>query len=657
MSRHSLIVPEAEILVVVPPFAFANIASLGAHILQARAREMGFRMGILYANLHYAAAIGHYATLLRAPREILAGERLFAATAYGVPPLGYDAGELMNPNALVGSANQDSRGQQRAYAAQRIDLTLLRELETHIGGWVDEVAAAIAAHDFKVVGCTTMFEQTAASVALLNRIKRLRPEIVTIIGGPNCEDVMAEGIASLSQHIDYIFSGESETTFIEFLQSLFAGETPVERIIRGTPLQDLDSLPTPDFKNYYEQLDYYLPEVTKKPEKIEIAYETSRGCWWGQKHHCSFCGLNGQGIKFRAKSPQKALAEIEMLLAAYPYPRHLVQMTDNIMPYAFFKTLLPQLQQVAAQTPTLRIYYEQKANLSLEQIQALMAAGISHIQPGIEALSTSLLRRMNKGTTAAQNIALLRYARAVGMAIDWNILWGFPGDQRQEYEETLLLIRLIHHLQPPISSHHLRIDRFSPYFEFPEEYGISNLRPLPSYAQIMPPHVDVGQIAYHFTADYASFSHSKPVVIHEIEEELSAWRLAWDEQQTHVMLFFGKFRLKELPVLAVIAQPDGTFLLRDTRGLSGTEELSELTYEQASVALAPRRYESTPAIEWAIARKVGIVLDKHQYIPLATAKPELLHLFEAEAQKARKQQAIFVPAQVDKNVSFVMGKK
>ena len=116
------------------------------------------------------------------------------------------------------------------------------------------------------------------------------------------------------------------------------------------------------------------------------------------------------------------------------------------MPRSYFRTLLPRL---AAEVPGLRAFYEQKSNLSLDNVLELKAAGICDIQPGIEALSTSLLKRMDKGVSARQNIALMRYARAVGLSLTWNLLYAFPGDQLEDYEQTLALVPLLRHLNPP----------------------------------------------------------------------------------------------------------------------------------------------------------------------------------------------------------------
>ncbi len=92
-----------------------------------------------------------------------------------------------------------------------------------------------------------------------------------------------------------------------------------------------------------------------------LPYEAGRGCWWGEKHHCTFCGINGQGMVFRQKSPDKVIAEFREITRRHGLPR--VCMVDNIMPHRYFQTLVPRLGQ---EVPALHLFYEQKANLTLE---------------------------------------------------------------------------------------------------------------------------------------------------------------------------------------------------------------------------------------------------------------------------------------------------
>jgi ribosomal peptide maturation radical SAM protein 1 len=603
----------ADVLIIVPPFANLDRPSLAAHLLQSIAGRAGIEVAVLYANVLLAATMGvdNYAAICRAPPHQLLGERFFARSAYGLAPLGEGVEELAGFAMIVGTEWAGEGTPNVPFPGELpLPLDRLRELEALVPSWLDTVATAVAQLPVRVVGCTTTFEQTAASFALLARIKQTCPEIVTIIGGANCEGVMAEGMASLDpsrQIVDFIFSGESEGTFLAFLNDLRAGKLPATRIIRGEPLVNLDDLPTSEFTDYYEQRDRFLRHLPPPSRSVVLPYETSRGCWWGQKHHCTFCGLNGEGMAFRRKSPDKVIRELRALLQRYPCRQ--VAMADNIMPRDYFRTLLP----VLAQDPLpVQLFYEQKANLTLNDVVLLKRAGITAIQPGIESLSSSLLKLMVKGVSSRQNIALLRYARSVGLDMYWNLLWGFPGDQLEAYQETLALLPLLHHLEPPQGLCHVTIDRFSPYFDDAARYGITKIRPFAAYSTVLPKYAEVEKIAYHFIGEYACGSHDDLGVIQSIAQELTRWQSKWAPGR------------HDRPVLSMTRQQN-RYIVIDTRGVDPTRRVQEFDKTTAALIMAARPYASgeDPRIDLAIEHRLGVLLDSC-YVPLATAEPELL---------------------------------
>ena len=65
-------------------------------------------------------------------------------------------------------------------------------------------------------------------------------------------------------------------------------------------------------------------------------------------------------------------------------------------------------------------------------------AGVTKIQPGIESLSSNVLRLMRKGVRAIQNVNLLRWAQYYDIDVAWNLLWGFPGETEQDYTEQAI---------------------------------------------------------------------------------------------------------------------------------------------------------------------------------------------------------------------------
>jgi len=86
-----------------------------------------------------------------------------------------------------------------------------------------DLGERFAALRFRMAGATSTYHQTAAGCALLAQVKRAQPTVITAMGGANCEGEMARGIASLSAPIDYIFSGECESAFADFLRRVVSG--------------------------------------------------------------------------------------------------------------------------------------------------------------------------------------------------------------------------------------------------------------------------------------------------------------------------------------------------------------------------------------------------------------------------------------------------
>ncbi len=613
MRQLGTVLRPADVLIVVPPFSTLIYPSLGAHLLQAIAHREGASVQVLYANLLLAAEIGRpaYERICDASLATLLGERFFARSAYGLPPLGRGAEEMFSLVRDYG-AERAARIDLDYEERRRVDLEEVRGLEAQAGEWLERVAGEIAAAGYPVVGCTSMFQQTAAGVALLNRVKSRSPGTVTILGGANCEAEMGEAIAALETGVDYVFSGESEETFRDFLREVRAGRRPAGKLRRGKPLTDMDALPTPDLADYYEQIAAFL-DGTLAAADTWITYETSRGCWWGQRQHCTFCGLNGEGMGFREKSADRVLAELAVL--ARGYPSRNVMMSDNIMPFTFFKTLLPRL---AERGGPLNLFYEQKANLSLEKVLLLKRAGIATIQPGIEALSTRLLKRMRKGVSGYQNLMLLRYARSAGVEMTWNLLWGFPGDEPAAYEETLALLPLLHHLEPPSVVGQLSIDRFSPYFFEPAAHGVRNIRPLAAYGDVFPEGTALDKVAYHFVADFDSGGYDRIETIHALRREVARWREEW----------YGE---GSAPPELRIGLYEGEHALIDTRGLPGTTEVQLIDRATATLLLTGRPYLATEPEDLAVERRLAVVMDGW-FLPLATADPEMLLEFETEAR-------------------------
>jgi ribosomal peptide maturation radical SAM protein 1 len=474
-----------DVLLVVMPFGPLLQPSLGLSLLKAGLG--GDRARIEYLTLPFAD---------------LAGTDFYQWVANEIPAE-WVLGDWIFAGALFGESGDDSylKDVVRAGDERLAEVRRARELAApFIEDCLDRVRRAAP----RIVGFTNVFVQQTAALALARRIREEMPETFLLFGGANCEGVMGREILRQFPFVDAVVSGEGDRIFPQLVERILAGE-PLDLPgvhTRDTPgegnaptVLDMDSLPYPAYDDFFAQWE--ASETSRRMTPLVLA-ETSRGCWWGAAHHCTFCGLNGSTMAFRSKSPERALDELRHL--ADRYPDRFILVVDNILDFRYFETLIPRL---AGSPLKLDLFYALKANLRKDQLRALRDAGISKIQPGIESLSDDVLRRMRKGETALQNIQLLKWCRELGLKTAWNLIWGFPGEPPEEYRRMAELLPLLTHLTPPQSAKAIRLDRFSPNFEQGPALGFEDVEPCPAYRHIYPfPEEALRNLAYHFAFRY-----------------------------------------------------------------------------------------------------------------------------------------------------------
>jgi len=477
--------------------------NLGPSLLKAQLVRRGIDCRIAYLNYDLAEMIGEdrYTWLADHFAFVLGGERLFAKHYFG-DRLPSDEDYWCD---VLLAADPDLT------AADRQDYESLQEW---IAPFLDRCERAVDWSESPVIGFAASFQQTMASLCLARRIKASHPDVRIVFGGAACEGPMGVELLAQFSEIDYVCVGEADHAFPDLVEQLAdggSGPLPVGVVGRQSPAtgpgppppeacefltSDLDALPYPDFDDYFGR-------VGESPlaEQVEslLFFETSRGCWWGQKHHCAFCGLNGGALTYRSKSPQRVVDELRYLV-----DRHGVHQgcsADNIFDHRYFDTLLPMLRQAALD---LAFVFEMKTNMSRRNISALLDAGMGAAQLGIETFITPVLQMIRKGATAVQNLQTLKWLSEPGIEVKWNILYGFPGEEPDDYAALADLIPALVHLAPPLAVGCVRMDRFAPYFNDPAAWGMTRPRPHAAFGHVFPLAEDcLARLAYYFEYDYA----------------------------------------------------------------------------------------------------------------------------------------------------------
>lgn len=519
------------ILLINMPFGPLNTPSLGLSLLKSGLSQRGISSRILYLNIAFANLIGEepYRLISQGfPRNVdQIGEWIFSKNLF--------PDHQKNDFEFIGEIIQgNNKYHSKEFYLSTYDLeTFIQDVSwarKQVDGFLNDCLKIVLEHNPKVIGFTSIFQQHFASLALAQAIKKEKQETLIVFGGANCEGLMGSESVQQFDFIDVVVSGEGDRVFPdlaeEYLQTGNLIKVPgvfskqFDFTIQNTALvHSMDEVAVPDFFDFFET---YLDSDFEHPPKLLL--ETSRGCWWGQKKHCTFCGLNGGTMAFRSKSEERVINEFQLMKEHFPGAS--IAVVDNILDMKYFKNVLPRLVE---EKLDLNLFFEVKANLKKDQVQLLKQAGINTIQPGIESLSDNILTTMNKGVKAIQNIQLLKWCKELGVDPFWNLIWGFPDEQEEDYQEMIDLIPLISHLKPPVGFATLRLDRFSPNFNQAESLGFENVQPYPSYDYLYPFADEVkANLAYFFSSDM-----DKPfdfrTIQGEIIEKIQQWKSAYSE--------------------------------------------------------------------------------------------------------------------------------
>ena len=509
------------------PFASADRPSIQIGLLAELARMAGWDATTHHLNLDLAALIGaEKYRVMAAHRGRQFGDWLFSPAAFGSAAPDPDGERML-------AAHPDDVDRWLIDIGEDCDRAwLLRLRNVILPAYVNAAAEGFALDGVSVVGFTSTFQQNAASFALAAALKRRQPDLLCVFGGANFDGTMGPAWCAGIDCVDFTVVGEADASFPALLRALATGADPlalpgiVTRGPNGTvrhgpdprPFDRMDESPMPDYTDFFARSTRLGLHDTRTRRALDLPVEGARGCWWGAKHHCTFCGLNGATMSYRAKSPDRILAELRTLAARHGSFNF--EAVDNIIDMNLFDGALDRL---ADADHGFDIFYEVKANLSRDRVAALSRAGVRRVQPGIESFSTDVLKLMRKGITGIQNVNFLRWVRHEGISASWNLLWGFPGETAEAYAAQAALLPRLRHLQPPTGGGRVWMERFSPLFR--NRAPDMHVAPEASYKLVYPASVDLDEAAYFF--DYEGGGTLPDEVFAPLLAAMSDWAVAW----------------------------------------------------------------------------------------------------------------------------------
>lgn len=412
--------------------------------------------------------------------------------------------------------------------------------------------------------------QTSASMALAKKIKAAHPKVTIIFGGSSCAGDMGTAIAEMCHEVDIVVHGEAESIVPNLVSALEKSNGLQD--IKGISWRQGDEIITNERAPLHKlskkrgilNFDSYFERI--KDNKILntfgvwVPFESSRGCWYGEKAQCTFCGLN-EIIQYRERGSVGLLDELKHYADKYSVDNFFA--VDLIMPRSFYSDFLPEIVESQRDWT---IFYEIKSNMKRHEIELLGKSGVTWIQPGIESLDDDVLKIMVKGVSASHNIQTLKFSKQFGVTASWNLLTGFPRETAKSYFDMAKIFPKLHHLDPPVGVGDFEVHRFSPFFEKPEELGITLEGAFPVYKQIYPVSDELlDRLVYRYA--YALIDPPDPQLNESrvvIQKAIDDWRESSSRKAGFVF----------------IRSTDGTAILKDSRPKGESVE-TKLNADQA----------------------------------------------------------------------------
>lgn len=534
-----------DVCLVSMPYNTLSTPSIGMNLLVSCLEKDGISVEAMFPSFDFAEIIGlnqylFMSTFLDAAD--LAGEYTFTEAAF------YDSKNysdnyiqeilLENPEKL--------KALNDLLKKQKIDndfISILKDIKKKVKNFIEYTADKIISLNPKIVGCSSMFQQHCASLALLRRIKEKSPNIVTLLGGANCEGELGYYTLKNCKWIDIVVSGEADNIFSDLCKTIINNPSRIiqDNLPFGAICREFiikyekkkTQFPINKVNNFKEVLipnyDYYFKYLNNFKYKDyispQIVVESSRGCWWGEisNRKCKFCSLNSNNASYRVKSPQKMLNELKYLSNKYGVKSFFF--SDTILALNYFSDFLPYLAEYDYKDKY-SISIETKANLNEEQIITMSKSGVDWFQPGIENLSDDLLNILSKGTNSIVNILLLRNSTEYNIKAAWNFLIDIPGEKDEWYSEMSDWIPMIFHLQPPMSIIKIRYDKFSEFYNNYKNYNLE-LEKSPAYKYIYPfDNEDLNGVARYFINKNNNFNNigiGKKKLLNTIKEWIKSY--------------------------------------------------------------------------------------------------------------------------------------
>ena len=278
-----------------------------------------------------------------------------------------------------------------------------------------DIAEALLARAPRILGFGIYIWNVAETTEVIAAIKRVRPDVTIILGGPEVSyETGEQAIVGLA---DFVITGEADLAFAEVCRGILAGNLPPKKIIPAA---------LPDFSQLVLPYDLY----TEADIAHRVIYvEASRGCPFS----CEFC-LSSLDIPVRQAPLDELLAALQRLLDRGVTQFKFVDRTFNLnLPTS--RALLEFF--LARHRPGLFLHFEMIPDRLPEPLREIIARfppGALQFEVGIQSFNDEVCRLISRRQDVAKladNFHFLR--QRTGVHIHADLIAGLPGESVESF--------------------------------------------------------------------------------------------------------------------------------------------------------------------------------------------------------------------------------
>lgn len=278
-----------------------------------------------------------------------------------------------------------------------------------------DIADAILARQPRILGLGVYIWNVTATTELVGILKRIRPELLIVIGGPEVSyETDSQEIVRLA---DYTIKGEADLAFADLCRQLLGGQTPASRVM-AAPLPDLAKVAMP------------YPLYTEEDLASRVLYvEASRGC----PFTCEFC-LSSIDLPVRQFPLDRFLSAMQGLLDRGARRFKFVDRTFNLHLPTSTAILRFFLERWI---PGMFVHFElvpDRLPTALRELIRQFPPGGLQFEVGVQSLNPEveqLIRRRQDHARLEDNFRWLR--AETGVHIHADLIAGLPGESLESF--------------------------------------------------------------------------------------------------------------------------------------------------------------------------------------------------------------------------------